>query len=130
MKSVIDIKAQYNYSQTGDANYLVPEDTLGLYYDFNNVSSGYYVQLSVRPSLLSNNFLRRLEVVGRYSSLKTPEGSLWEQNPAQYSVGLYYWIDWRTVIKIGYQTTSGLGDHDSGESITENLVYVRWAMGF
>lgn len=130
MKSVIDIKGQYNYSHVGDANYIVPDDTLGLYYDFNNVSSGYYAQLSIRPSLVSNNFIRKLELVARYSELQTPEGALWEQNPTQTTFGLNYWVDWKTVLKVGYQTTDGLGDHDSGETTTQNLIYVRVAMGF
>jgi hypothetical protein len=62
--------------------------------------------------------------------LQTPEGALWESNPTQTTIGLNYWIDWKTVLKVGYQTTDGLGDHDSGETTTQNLIYVRVAMGF
>ncbi len=127
MKSIIDIKAQYNYSKVGDALY---EDEDGESYTFDNKSDGYYGQLSIRPSLLENKLLRKLEIVGRYSELQTPEGALWEQNPTQVSVGLNYWMDWRTVIKMGYQSTDGIGDHDSGATTTENLFYLRWAMGF
>lgn len=130
MKSVIDIKGQYNYAQIGNANYAVPDDTTGLYYDFNNISSTYYAQLSIRPSLVENNFIRKLELVGRYSTLQAPEGALWEQNPTQIAVGLNYWIDWRTVLKIGYQSTDGLGDHDAPEPISSNMFYVHWAIGF
>tara|TARA_R110002072_G_scaffold222941_2_gene380069 strand:+ start:101 stop:1342 length:1242 start_codon:yes stop_codon:yes gene_type:complete len=130
MKSVLDIKAQYNYSQVGDANYAVPDDTTDLFYDFNNVSSGYYVQMALRPSLVDNNFFKRLEIAGRFSALQTPEGSLWEQAPTQWAVNLNYWFNWRTVLKLGYQTTGGLGDHDSGTSITQNMFTVRLAMGF
>lgn len=129
MKSVIDIKGQYNYSRIGKANYLVPDNTT-VYYNFNNVSNTYYTQLSVRPSLIDNDFLRKIEIVSRYSSLQAPEGALWEQNPKQFAIGLNYWIDWRTVLKMGYQTTNGLGDHDAQESISKNLFYLHWAMGF
>ncbi len=127
MQSVIDIKGQYNYSQVDDANY---KDEDGDSYTFDNKSDGYYAQLSIRPSLVENKLIRKLEIVGRYSELQTSEGALWEQNPTQVSVGLNYWMDWRTVIKMGYQTTEGLGDHDSGETVKENLFYIRWAMGF
>ena len=130
MKSVVDIKGQYNYSQISSAEYLDFEDSLGGFYSFDNISNGYYAQLTVRPSLIENKFFRNLELVGRYSVLQTPEGALWEQNPTQITVGLNYWLDWRTVIKFGYQTTSGLGDHDSGETLTQDMFYFRWAMGF
>jgi hypothetical protein len=135
MSSVVDIKGQYNFSQVDDANYAVPGDTTGLFYDFDNASNAFYAQISIRPSLVENNFIRKLEVVTRYSALQTPEGSLWEQNPTQIAVGLNYWIDWRTVLKFGYQTTDGVGGHDEGEgeeggSITSNMFYIHWAMGF
>jgi hypothetical protein len=128
MKSVMDIKGQFNGTNVSDAPYL-NLDT-GSDYEFKNNSSGYYVQLSIRPSLLENKVLRNFEIVGRYSVLATPEGALWETNPNQWTFGLNYWVDWRSVIKVGYQTTDGLGDHDSGTTISENLLYVRWAMGF
>ena len=138
MKSVIDIKGQYNYSEVSDANYAVPDDTLGLYYDFNNVSTAYYAQLSIRPSMSGNNFIRKLELVGRYSVMETPEGSLWESNPTQTAVGINYWLDWRTVLKFGYQTTDGGGgghsDEPGGaeelETPTTDMFYVHLAIGF
>lgn len=130
LKSMIDIKGQYNLVQTDDASYDDPEGLPGDEFTFKNESSAYYGQLSIRPSMSGNNFLRKLELVGRYSALETPEGALWEQNPTQTAVGLNYWIDWRTVIKIGYQTTDGLEEHDATESVTNDLIYVHWALGF
>lgn len=138
IKSVVDIKGQYNYSQVDDANYAVPDDTLGLYYDFNNVSTAYYAQISIRPSMSDNNFIRKLELVGRYSVMETPEGSLWESNPTQTAVGINYWLDWRTVLKFGYQTTDGGGgghsDEPGGaeelETPTTDMFYIHLAIGF
>lgn len=143
IKSVLDVKGQYMFSQVDDANYAIPEDTMGLYYDFNNVSTTYYAQVSLRPALSGNKFLSRIEAVGRYSVMQTPEGSLWEQNPTQIAFGLNYWLDWRTVIKFGYQITDGLGGHNEeqadpmamGDSEpatppTTNLFYVHLAIGF
>lgn len=142
MKSVIDVKGQYNYTQVSDANFSVPGDTTDLYYDFYNVSSAYYAQVSLRPSLVSNNFARRLEFVGRYSSIQTPEGSLWEQKSDQWAVGVNYWLDWRTVLKFGYQRSSGStsgDDHGSEKSVghddggglgAQHMFYIHWAMGF
>ena len=140
IKSVIDIKGQYNYSEVTDANYAVADDTLGLYYDFNNVSSAYYAQLSIRPSMSGSNFLRKLELVGRYSVMETPEGSLWEANATQTAIGLNFWLDWRTVLKFGYQTTDGLGggghSDEPGavevelETPTTDMFYIHLAIGF
>lgn len=130
LKSVVDVKGQYNYSQVGNASYVVPEDTTGAMYDFTNTSSSYYAQLSIRPSFVSNKFVRNLELVGRYSAMETPEGSMWEQAPTQLAFGLNYWIDWRTVIKFGYQATDGLGGHDAPDPVTQEMFYVHWAMGF
>ncbi len=130
LKSMVDIKGQYNLVQTDDANYDDPEGAPGDRYTYDNESSAYYGQLSIRPSMSGNDFLRKLELVGRYSALESPEGALWEQNPTQTAVGLNYWFDWRTVLKIGYQTTDGIGEHDSDETITSDLIYVHWAIGF
>lgn len=130
LKSMVDIKGQYNLVQTDDANYDDPEGAPGDRYTYDNESSAYYGQLSIRPSMSGSDFLRKLELVGRYSALESPEGALWEQNPTQTAVGLNYWFDWRTVLKIGYQTTDGIGEHDSDETITSDLIYVHWAIGF
>lgn len=130
LKSVIDIKGQYNYSQIDDANYPVPDDTTGLFYDFDNTNSAYYAQLSIRPSFVENKFIRNLEFVGRYSELQTAEGAEWEQNPTQLAFGLNYWIDWRTVLKLGFQTSDGIGGHHGDEPDKSDLFYIHWAMGF
>ena len=130
LKSLVDIKGQYNLSKTDNANYDDPEGAPGDQYTYNNESSTYYGQLSIRPSMSGNNFLRKLELVGRYSALETPEGALWEQNQTQTAIGLNYWFDWRTVLKIGYQTTDGLEEHGADETISSDLIYVHWALGF
>src|SRR5680860_1614525 len=108
LKSLIDLKGQYNFSHIQDANYAVPDDTTGLFYDYDNTSYTYYGQVSIRPAYINNNFIRKFELVGRYSSMQTPEGSLWEQAPTQTAFGLNYWFDWRTVLKLGYQFSQGV----------------------
>lgn len=131
ISSVVDIKAQYNYAKIGNASFVDTEDSTEAFYTFNNSSNTYYTQLSIRPSLLNNNFLRKLEFVVRYSELETPEGALWEQSPTQLAIGVNYWIDWRTAIKLGYQTTDGLGGgHDAVTEATQDVYYIHWAMGF
>jgi hypothetical protein len=130
LSSILDIKGQFNSSKLSNAKYIDSEDPNGGMYEFDNKSTAFYGQVSLRPYQLSNEFLRKMEIVWRYSNLHTPEGSNWEQNATQYAYGLNYWYDWRTVIKLGFQTTKGLGGHESASTGPQNLFYVHCAIGF
>ncbi len=135
IQGVIDIKAQYN--QTGVSEAYYPEDEEHRdstdFYTFNNLSRAYYAQLSYRPSMAGNMFLKNLEIVGRYSELNTPEGSDWESNINELSFGLNYWITWRQVVKINYGIVNSEGGHDAEEGAGKqksNTLFVHWAIGF
>ncbi len=110
ISGLIDIKSQYNNSNVSDATYLNP-DTSGMIkaarYTFKNNSNAFYLQVAYRPTLINNNILKNIEFVGRYSNYNTPLGSLWYSQQSQLSYGINYWFSWRTVLKLGYQTTSG-----------------------
>lgn len=115
------------------ANYFEIEegDTTASAYTFDNNSNGYFAQLSYRPSMLDNKVLKNFEVVGRYSVLNTPEESEWEQEATQMALGLNYWINWRSVLKLTYQVTNSTGGHDSGGAETKTTgIYAHWALGF
>ena len=73
-------------------------------------------------------FLKKLELVGRYSNYNAPEGAEWEEQSDQYAFGLNYWLTWRSVIKMTYQTTESAGGHDGGGTV--NGFYIHWAIGF
>ena len=129
IKGFIDIKGQYNNSNIDDATYTeVHEDGDEEEYTFDNKSNSLYAQLSYRPTMASSDFLKKLELVGRYSNLNTPEGAEWEEQSDQYSFGLNYWLTWRSVIKVAYETTETVGGHDGGG--TTNGLFVHWAIGF
>jgi len=126
---MIDIKAQYNKSLVDDAEYFEPlEDGSLEEYTFNNTSDSFYAQLSYRPTAASSNFIKNLELVGRYSELNTPEGAEWESSVQQKTFGLNYWLSWRSAIKVNYQITDGTGGHGGG-IIDKNLFTVQWAFG-
>ncbi len=128
ISGIIDVKAQYNHSNVDRATYFDPED--GDTYSFDNQSQSYYVQLSYRPTMAGNDFVKNLELVGRYSELTTPEGAEWESQSSQYSVGLNYWLSWRSVIKISYESTEAEGGH-GGPGITNiDTFSIHWAIGF
>jgi len=126
----IDIKGQYNNSDIDDATYTeLDEFDNEEEYTFDNKSNSFYTQLSYRPTMAGSDFLKKLELVGRYSNLNTPEGAEWEEQSDQYAFGLNYWLTWRSVIKVAYQTTDTVGGHDGGGGTT-NGFFVHWAIGF
>ena len=129
LKGFIDIKGQYNNSDVDDAMYTeVHEDGDEEEYTFDNKSNSFYAQLSYRPTMADSDFLKKLELVGRYSNLNAPEGAEWEEQSDQYAFGLNYWLTWRSVIKLAYQTTDSVGGHDGGG--TTNGFFIHWAIGF
>ncbi len=127
LRGVLDIKAQYNHSKVGNAYYSNPEDTLSSPYTFNNLSSAYYAQISYRPSMSGNPFLKNVEFVNRYSRLQNPTGSLWEGKESEISFGINYWLSWRSVIKINYHYTIKEGE-DSGQTFSRAF-FIHWAIG-
>ena len=128
IKGFIDIKGQYNNSNIDDATYIEIEDDIEEEYTFDNKSNSFYAQLSYRPTMASSDFLKKLELVGRFSNLNAPEGAEWEEQSDQYAFGLNYWLTWRSVIMVAYQTTDSVGGHDGGG--TPNGFFVHWAIGF
>ncbi len=129
---IIDIKGQYSLSNLSNAVYYNPEDSSR--YTFVNKSSAWYAQLAYRPALVSNDIIRNFEIVGRYSVYDTPIGSLWFDNKSQLTLGLNYWLDWRTVIKADYQINhssmagmTGMSEHGAG---TGNVFLLHLAVGF
>ena len=149
LSSVVDIKAQYARISTDNALYVFEEeheeeeeegdDHLKSVegeeeedlHPFDNVSSTYFAQISLRPSMLEDKFFRNLEFAARYSNLKGPEGSEWESDLNRWELGLNYWLDWRTVIKFTYQINSGFGGHGHGaEDLTKDAFFIHWTIGF
>lgn len=131
---IVDIKAQYNNSKVDDATYFEEHEGELEEYTFDNKSNSFYTQLSYRPSISGSDFLKNLEFVGRYSEFNAPEGAEWEEKTTQYTFGINYWLSWRSVIKLNYQTRDskgGHGGHDGEEGLTErNGISLHWAIGF
>lgn len=129
LKGMLDVKAQYNHTKVDDANYLkIQEDGTAQEYTFDNQSEAFYTQLSYRPTMAEGNFFRKLEFVGRYSGFNAPEGAEWEETSDQYAFGINYWLTWRSVIKVNYQTTDTNKGQDSPD-VTTNGFFVQWAIG-
>jgi hypothetical protein len=127
LNGLVDVKAQYNNSKVDNATYFDDED--GDTYTFDNKSNSFYAQLSYRPTMSGDNFVKNLEFVSRYSEYNAPEGAEWESQSSQYSFGLNYWLSWRSVIKISYETTDLEGGHDSVGTSKINSFGIHWAIG-
>lgn len=125
----IDIKGQYNNSNIDDATFTeVHEDGDEEEYTFDNKSNSFYTQLSYRPTTSESDFMKKLEFVGRYSNFNAPEGAEWEEQSEQYAFGINYWLSWRSLVKVSYQTTDRKGGHGGGG--TANGFFIHWAIGF
>ena len=124
LKGVINLKAQWVWSNIGRYTY-DPSGTIGGPYLFNNSRNGGYVQLAYRPSRVSNSFLKNLEPVFRYDMLsqaRTPTGT----DETRYTFGLNYWLGPMSVIKVAYEI-----DQQSGPNADRhNAVLVQFATGF
>ena len=130
IKSVLDIKAQYSVSEVDEAEYPEEEDP-NEFHTFDNNSTTWFAQLSLRPAFVASKFFQNLEIAGRYSTLTTPKGAPWEVDQKQWDIGLNYWLDWRTVLKFSYQNISGeAGGHGGGEEAGGNAFFIHWAIGF
>ncbi len=128
LNGIIDIKGQYNNSKVDNAFYVeMHEDGDEEEYTFNNRSNSFYTQLSYRPTMADSDFLKKIELVGRFSNFNAPEGAEWEEQSDQYAFSVNYWMSWRSVVKIAYQTTNSIGGHDGGGTI--NGLFIHWAIG-
>lgn len=131
ISGIVDIKSQYNSSNVDTATYIeVLEDGSEEVYSFDNQSNSFYGQLSYRPTMADLDFLKQLELVGRYSNFNAPQGAKWEEKTTQYAFGLNYWLTWGSVVKISYQTTETEGGHDGNGITNTEGFFVHWAIGF
>jgi hypothetical protein len=102
---LINFKAQYNIQNISDVNYISPVDSVTAY-TFTNHTTTSFIQCSIRPTTL-NNFLHDMELAGRYTTYNTPANSTWGSNQSSYTIGLNYWLSWRTVLKLSYDSYRG-----------------------
>lgn len=131
LKGIVDIKAQYNNSEVDDAYFteILPTGEEEEY-TFDNNSDSFYSQLSFRPTMAENDIVKNFELVGRYSNFNSPEGAEWEEKSKQFAFGLNYWLTWRSVIKLSFQTTEREGGHHNSGNTNTDEFFIQWAIGF
>ncbi len=111
LKSTVGFRGQYNKLNVDKANYFLTDSTT---YTFDNKLTSYFAQLSIRPSMIDNDFVRRLEFLLRYNCLAAPKDAIWSVKDAngvggditRFDIGLDYWFSWRTGLRFAYEITS------------------------
>ncbi len=118
---MIDVKGQVNFLQVDKADYL---DEHGEKYTFENNSNIYYARFSIRPALVHNKYLKKVEAIVRYSVADLAKEALWGGYYFRTDIGLSYWFSLRTGLRIAYES----GHHKDG--ITEDAILIRFVTGF
>jgi hypothetical protein len=117
LKGYLDIKGQWNWVNVDRANYVNPEDTAE-YFTFKNQRNAGFGQVAYRPTMSQNRFLKKTELIFRYSALNPP-GELGLSTTRQFTYGITYWYTWRTAFKLAWQSQTSV-----------HAFYVQVAMGF
>lgn len=105
IRSTLRLNFEYKNMMVDKAYYPLPDASP---YTFDNKSSCYYFQVSVRPNS-QNKFLSSLEPAFRYSEFSVPKDAPWGgKNLTQTAVGLNYWLAWDCVLKLTYQQQSNM----------------------
>jgi hypothetical protein len=102
---LVNVKGQYNLMHLDGQQYVNPTDSS--WYTFDNTTRNGFIQASFRPVGSGNKFLKNLEWAMRYTKLETPKNSLWGETTDVESIGLDYWLSWRTVLKFGFESSNG-----------------------
>ncbi len=120
IKGMFDVKAQWNKVNVDKAEYIDPDDPTGAtLYTFDNKRNSVFAQAAYRPSMSQSKFLKKTEIVFRYAGFNPPDGAKDLEKIKQYTYGINYWINWRTAVKLAYQSQKN-----------DNAFLVQFAVGF
>jgi hypothetical protein len=128
----LNIKGQYNIIDISQSDYINPNDSSG--YSFSNRTTTGYIMAALRPVLSSNNFIKNCELAVRYGNYTTPQNSLIGMKDNSFAIGLNYWISWRTVVHLTYETiksTSTVSENlggTPGAVTTGNSIYLQFSI--
>jgi len=101
-KIQLNIKGQYDVINITQSDYINPADNSN--YSFTNHTTTGYLMAAVRPVQSPNSFVKNLELAARYGNYTTPANSLMGMKDNTFAVGLNYWISWRTVVHLTYES--------------------------
>ncbi|NHA05571.1 hypothetical protein DIU31_027725 [Mucilaginibacter rubeus] len=113
-----DVKGQWNFENIDKAAYANPTDTAATY-TFDNKRNSMFAQAAYRPTMSSSKFLKKTEFVFRYAGLNPANNPFGPAKIQQYTYGIDYWFNWRTVVKAAWQSQKD-----------NNTFFVQVAVGF
>lgn len=119
LKGRIDLRGQYVWLKIDNPG----EHPL----EFENNSSAVYGQLAYQPSKIANNFLKNVELVGRYDQLDLPKEATLNIDQKRITLGLNYWVSPSTVFKFAYESLAA--EHEDEKETTSRFI-AQLAMGF
>ncbi len=128
LKSNINFRGQFNSLMVDKAVYT---DTSSNLYTFDNKMESYFAQLAIRPTMCKNKYLKKTELMFRYSDVTPPKNALWGPkdiygvggNITRMDIGLTYWITWRNGLRLAYESTK------MPDGTTNNEFIARIAVG-
>ncbi len=134
IKGAVDIKGQYSIVSVDKIYYKanpmltlnVPAEDVNLgdsTYRFNNVSKLFFITAAYRPTA-SEKFLKNTEYIFRYDMINTPCAARWGTTADRYTVGLAYWLESRSAVKISYSI-----EKIQNTLKNNNLLMIQWVMG-
>src|SRR5205823_7587666 len=100
---VVTGRAEWVWADVSKATY-DPRHTLGFGpISFSNFRQGGYAMLAYRPTLATNAFLRKLEFVFRYDTMRSPLQAPGGDREQRYEFGVDYWLTPSAIFKLAYE---------------------------
>ncbi len=129
IKSTLNFRGQFTSVSVDKANYHLTDST---YYTFDNMMQSYFAQFSIRPNMLRSKFLRKTELMIRYSAVTPPKDAVWGPKDlngqggsiTRLDIGLCYWLSWRTGLRFAYEIQT------MPDGTRQKEFLVRFATGF
>ncbi len=118
IKGTVDVRGEVVVSDVDDVDY---GGTVGRY---DNNRTAYFIQVAYRPTKLENKVLKDLEAVVRVDSIDHPGGNAPGNDEDRTTLGLNWWMNESTVLKVAYRISDVTGGQDDGAFL------MQWAMGF
>lgn len=94
-----DLRGQWAWSHVSPLAYTLDDGSMVA---FSNNRNGGYVQASYRPTKLGR-ILKDFEFLTRYDRLDTPRGAPGDPDEDRTTLGIDYWLESSTVVKLAYE---------------------------
>lgn len=124
LRGRVDLHAQYAWSHVDEAVY-DPNGVFGFGpLSFESERDGGYAQVAYRPTKLASDFIKNLELIGRWDHLSRAPSGLGAPQEGRWTLGLNYWLSPGTVVKAAYEW-----DNPHGEP-NRDALFFQVATGF